>query len=212
MLLGLIARSHQRIGQEVFLLQGTDIGEVREALPGGVVGSSSMPHKRNPRAPERLIQSGRTIPRLAEVMSDDVVNFFERDNTSRMTPVIEDISVESVVALRTLNALLRELEVDTEQMLANIDRTNGFAMSQRVAFALAEHMPREDADALVKQVIADAIAADIGFAEALIAEPSVTVHLSQADVTALLDPARIDPSAILQIERVIAEVHSEGED
>lgn len=84
MILGLIARSHQRIGQELFLLQSTDIAELREALPAGVVGSSSMPHKRNPRAPEGLVHAGQTIPRLAEVLGDDVVNLFERDNTARL--------------------------------------------------------------------------------------------------------------------------------
>lgn len=203
--LGLIARSHQRIGQELFLLQGTDIGEVREQQRAGVVGSSSMPHKRNPRAPERLIHAGRTIPRLAEVLSDDVVNLFERDNTSRLTPVIEQISVDSVSAVRTLNALLEGLEVDPATMLANIDRTRGFAMSQRVAFALAQHMPREQADALVKQVIANAIAADIDFAEGLLAEPDVTTHLNRSAIDELLDPSRIEAPAIDQIDRTISE-------
>ncbi len=210
LVLGLIARSHQRIGQELFLLQGTDIGEVREAQRTGVVGSSSMPHKRNPRAPERLVHAGRTIPRLAEVLSDDVVNLFERDNTSRLTPVIAEISVESVNAVRTLNTLLTGLEVDSEQMLQNIARTRGFAMSQRVAFALAEHMPREEAEALVKSVIAKAMASDTEFIDALLAEPGVARHLDATALAQLLDPARVDPPAIEQVERVIAEAQNPG--
>ncbi len=208
--LGLIARSHQRIGQELFLLQGTDIGELREGQRAGVVGSSSMPHKRNPRAPERLIHAGRTIPRLAEVLSDDVVNMFERDNTSRLTPVIEQISVDSVAALRTLNTLLAGLEVDSERMLANIDLTRGFAMSQRVAFALAEFMPRSEAEALVKQVIADAIAADSDFAQALMAQSRVTAHLSNEAIELLLRPDQIAAPAVEQIDRVIAEAAQDG--
>ncbi len=212
LVLGLIARSHQRIGQELFLLQGTDIGEVRERQRAGVVGSSSMPHKRNPRAPERLVHAGRTIPRLAEVLSDDVVNLFERDNTSRLTPVIEEISAESVGAARTLNALLSGLEVDAAQMLANIGRTRGFAMSQRVAFALSDHMPREEAEALVKRVIADAMADDLDFAEALAMHQEVRPHLDRAAIEVLLDPVNIDASAIEQIERVVTEVRSRGAD
>lgn len=205
LVLGLIARSHQRIGQELFLLQGTDIGEVREAERAGVVGSSSMPHKRNPRAPEELVQAGRTIPRLAEVLGDDVVNLFERDNTSRMTPVIEEISVESVDAARTLNRLLDGLEIDRTQMLANIDRTRGFALSQRVAFALADHMPREEAEALVKRVIARAVDADLGFAQALAQETEVTAHLDGEAIAALLDPQSIETPAIEQVRRTIDE-------
>ena len=209
--LGLIARSNQRIGQEVFLLMGTDIDEVREETPDGVVGSSAMPHKSNPRAPEALVHSGRTIPRLAEVLGDDIVNLFERDNTSRMTPVIEEIAVESVGTLRQLNRLLGGLDVDTAQMRANIAKTGGFALSQRLAFALADHMPREEAEALVKEVIANAVAKKQDFATALAAEPRVTAHLSATDITSLLDPDRIEQPALEQIRRTLSEIKQQGD-
>ena len=205
LMLALVAKSNQRIGQEIFLLQSTDIGEVREALPPGTVGSSSMPHKRNPRLPERLIHAGRTIPRLAEVLADDVVNFYERDNTSRLTPVIEDISVESMRALRTLSQLLDGLEVDAERMRANIDATRGFAMSQRVAFALAEHMPREEAEALVKAVIAGALERDQTFAEALAADGRVSRYLDAEAIVELLHGSRIEQAVIDQVERTLGE-------
>lgn len=212
LVLGLIARSHQRIGQEIFLLQGTDIGEVREGQPAGVVGSSSMPHKRNPRAPERLIHAGRTIPRLAEVLSDDVVNFFERDNTSRLTPVLEEVSVQSISAARTLNNLLSGLEIDQRRMVENIALTRGFAMSQRVAFALAEHMPREEAEALVKEVIAKSLAEDLYFIDALQAEPRVTQHLDVLKLAQIMQPLSIEPPAIEQVERTLAEAAELGDD
>lgn len=204
-LLGLIAKSHQRIGQEIFLLQSTDIGEVREQLPAGTVGSSSMPHKRNPVAPERLIHAGRTIPRLGELLADDVVNFYERDNTSRLAPVIEQISVDSARAASRLVTLLSDLEVDAERMRSNIDLTNGFAMSQRVAFALAEHMPRTEAEALVKQVIGQALAANTDFATALAANPRVNAILDDAQIMTLLDPQNSNPASNDMIERTIEE-------
>ncbi len=212
LVLALIAKSNQRIGQELFLLQGTDIGEVRERLPSGTVGSSSMPHKRNPRLPERLVHSGRTIPRLAEILSDDVVNLFERDNTSRLSPVFEQISVDSVIALRTLNSLLGGLEIDSDRMRENISLTRGFAMSQRIAFALADHMDRTAAEALVKQVIQSAIDADLSFADALAAEPKVSEHLSAEEIAALLDPDLLGAPQIQQVERTIAEIPASSEE
>ena len=205
LLLGLIAKSHQRIGQEIFLLASTDVGEVREALPSATVGSSSMPHKRNPVAPERLIHAGRTIPRLAEILADDVVNFYERDNTSRLAPVIEEISVESARAAARLADMLEGLEVDANRMRINIDLTAGFAMSQRVAFALAQHMPREDAEALVKKVIADAMAAPMDFGTALSLNPEVSAVLDGQEIVTLLDPRAPNPSAARMIERTIEE-------
>ncbi|MXO89351.1 lyase family protein [Pontixanthobacter aquaemixtae] len=203
MVLGLIAKSHARIGQEIFLLQSTDIGELREGLPDGVVGSSSMPHKRNPIVPERLIHAGRTIPRLGEILSDDMVNFYERDNTSRLSPIVEDISIQSVTTTRNLVRLLDELEVDSEAMRRNIDRTSGYAMSQRVAFALAEHMPRTEAEALVKKIIQSSAQQGIAFEEALNASAGVNLHLQPGEIAMLLDPEQIDPQIIEQIEAVI---------
>lgn len=208
--LGLIARSHGRIGQELFLLMGTDIGEVIEGQEEGVVGSSSMPHKRNPQVPERLIHAGRTIPRLAEVLADDVVNFFERDNTSRPTRVVEEIAVESVGAARALNGLLEGLEVNPGQMLANIQKTRGFALSQRIAFALADHMPRVEAEALVKQVIETAYRDDVPFIDALLAEERVTRHLDARALAALMNPANIEAPAIEQVARTITEASEPG--
>ena len=206
LLLGLIAKSHARIGQEIFLLQSTDIGELREALPDGVVGSSSMPHKRNPIVPERLIHAGRTIPRLGDVLADDVVNFYERDNTSRLSPVVEHISVQSVRAGRSLVRLIDSLEVDTAQMRANIDRTSGYAMSQRVAFALAEHMPRTKAEALVKQIIRSSAEQEMDFEQALNTNIEVNMHLHPSEISALLDPTRLDPQVAAQIDAAVAEV------
>jgi adenylosuccinate lyase len=208
--LGLIARSHERIGQELFLLMGTDIGEVIEGQDEGVVGSSSMPHKRNPQVPERLIHAGRTIPRLAEVLADDVVNFFERDNTSRPTRVVEEIAVESIGSARALNGLLKGLEVNAGQMLANIQKTRGFALSQRIAFALADHMPRVEAEALVKQVIEAAYRDDVPFIDALLAEERVTGHLDARALAALMNPANIEAPAIEQVARTITEASEPG--
>ena len=110
-----------------------------------------------------------------------MVNFFERDNTSRLSPIIEQLAVESVSSTRTLAILLERLEVDTVAMRSNMDRTSGFAMSQRVAFALAKTMPRVKAEALVKQVIAEALANDMSFAQALAANPERQERARRAD-------------------------------
>ena len=203
LVLGLIAKSGQRIGQEIFLLQGTDIGEVREALPAGTVGSSSMPHKSNPRAPGRLVHAGRTIPRLGEALADDVVNFFERDTTAHTASTLEQISVESMRGLRNLATLLEGLEVDAAQMKRNIDRTQGFAMSQRIAFALAQSMPRVSAEKLVKQVISRAREDGLTFAQALQADEQVGKHLDRRRIDALLSPDTVETPAIEQVRRVL---------
>ena len=98
--LALVSKLYGDIGQELFLLQMTDIGETEEHRKSTSVSSSSMAQKVNPSKSEALIHAARTIPRLAEVVLDDVVNFFERDSTVGPNEVLEEISVATEANLR----------------------------------------------------------------------------------------------------------------
>ena len=118
--LALISKSFGRIGSELFLLQMTDIAETEEVLPGTVVGSSTMPHKKNPKKPDALIHYSRAIPRLAEVVLDDMVNTFERDSTSRTSATLADISLQTEEMLHLGNDLIANLKVNSTVMRANI--------------------------------------------------------------------------------------------
>ena len=49
--LALVSKSFGRIGNELTLLQMTELGETEEDLGADAVGSSTMPQKKNPRGP-----------------------------------------------------------------------------------------------------------------------------------------------------------------
>lgn len=135
--LAMISKSFGRIGQELFLLQSTDIAETVEIRKTTAVGSSTMPHKNNPSKSEALMHFSRTIPRLSEVILDDMMNFFERDNTSRPNKIVAEISLQSDDMARKALALISQLKVNRDKMRENVLRTNGLIMSQRLVFALA---------------------------------------------------------------------------
>jgi adenylosuccinate lyase len=206
--LSLISRSYGDIGQELFLLQSTDIGETEEPRAPNSVSSSSMAQKVNPRRSEKLIQAARIIPRLAEVILDDVVNFFERDNTSGPDEVLKEITLKSAVNLTTAKALLERLEVNRAAMRENLDRTKGFIMAQRVAFALAPALGKDDADKLVHAIVLRALERNIGFRPALLADPVVAEHLTPTEIDELLQPEGYLGRARDEVEAVIAHVET----
>ncbi|MEI9901501.1 MAG: hypothetical protein WDN31_16710 [Hyphomicrobium sp.] len=103
-----------------------------------------MAQKVNPAKSEALIHASRTIPRLAEVILDDVVNFFERDSTVGPDEALKDISVETEKALKTAHRLLDKLQVNSAAMRENLGKTKGFIMAQRVAFALAPKIGKDE--------------------------------------------------------------------
>lgn len=206
--LSLISKSYGSIGQELFLLQSTDLGETEEPRPPNSVSSSSMAQKVNPRKSEALIQSARIIPRLAEVVLDDVVNFFERDNTSGPDEVLKEISIRSAKNLRTAKALLDELQVNRNAMRANLDRTEGFIMAQRVAFALAPALGKDEADKHVHDIIQNALEDGLAFRPALLEDPVVAKALSPADIDELLRPEGYLGLARGEVDAVITHVRA----
>jgi adenylosuccinate lyase len=200
----LISKSLGRIGNELFLLQMTDIGETEEVRPATTVGSSTMPHKKNPSKPEALVHYSRTIPRLAEVLLDDMINVFERDNTSRPNRIPGELSQQAAAMLRTAINLLDDLRVNEAAMRRNLDRTNGLIMAQRVTFALAEPMGKSTANEAMHEIALHAVAEGITLREAIRDFPEVSRHLSDEDLDELLDAASYTGLAAEQVDAVIA--------
>lgn len=185
----MIAHTWARFGQEVFLLQMTDIGSVYEQLPGGSVGSSTMPHKVNPSLSEALIQHGRVIPRLAEIVQDDMVNFFERDNTSRPNQAIEDVALATEDMLGDASRLISRLRVNEARMAENLGRSEGWILTQRIVFAIQDDLGREGAEHRLRDLAAEASETGASLREAIEADTELLALFEPGQLDALLDPA-----------------------
>jgi adenylosuccinate lyase len=201
--LGLMATGFGRIGQEVFLLQATDVGELAETRAAGTVGSSSMPHKVNPDRSEALIYHARTIPRLAQVVQDDVINFHERDNTSRPNETVGEVLVASGTMLQDASRLLERLQVDAAAMRRNLDRSGGLIRSQAVTEELARHLGKSVAEETVRRAAELTRGGQTGFAAALLADPAVAGVLDPALLGKLLDPLADLDGARAQVDAVV---------
>lgn len=202
--LALISRSFAHIGQELFLLQTTDIAETAEPRDAASVSSSSMAQKINPSKSETLIQAGRTIPRLAEVVLDDVVNFFERDNTSGPNATLEEISIATEKNLLAARDLLSEVRVDRDQMRANLQRTKGFILAQRVVFALSDKLGKHEADEKVRGIIHKAMEEGSDFRTSLLADPEIAKLLTPDVIDTLLEPQGYVGLSLQEVDAVIS--------
>lgn len=208
--LALISKSYAAMGTEIFRLSTTDIGELSELQAKTNVGSSTMPHKKNPRWPERVIQHGRKIPRLAEVLLDDVENSFERDNTSGPNRIIEEISLEAAKMMRDTKSLLLNLRVNKNRMRENLDHTDGMIMAQRLMLDLSKHMDRtlaEEHVRLAAQKALDSQGADtpMNFRDTLLADPVLAPYL-RTIIDELLNPETYLGLSREQVDLTIANV------
>ena len=204
--LALVSKSFGRIGNELFLLQMTDIGETEEILSKSSVSSSTMPHKKNPSKPEALIFYSRVIPSMAEVIMDDMINSFERDDTSRTAKVLASISLETEQMLLQANLLLKNLKINEQVMLDNLERTNGLIMSQRITFELADKIGKATANNLMRKIVKKASQENIPLKEAITRSPEISKYFSNEQLDNVLDPSTYIGLSAEQTESVVKEI------
>ncbi len=205
--LALISKSFGRIGDELTLLQMTEIGETLENLGFKAIGSSTMPHKKNPRGPGNLVNFSRIIPRQSEIILDDMVNSFERDQP-RSDETLKDISINAELMTNTAIRLLNELEVNKDVMRKNLNITNGLILSQRVTYFLADIIGKDTAESMIHDIAMRAIAENISLSDAIKNDKTASQYFTDQDLKNLLDPETYIGLAIEQVEIIINQIES----
>lgn len=144
--------------------------EAPEAAAGLGGGSSTMPQKSNPVAAEAMVTCARLVAALAPPLIG-AVHAEERDGPPWMLEwlVLPQILVASGAALRHAQGLAETLAPDAERMRAGLSLDGGAALAEAASFALARHLPRAQAQAMLKSASAETRASGTPLATALAA-------------------------------------------
>jgi adenylosuccinate lyase len=210
--LGIIAGTLGKIANEIVLLEHTEIGELAEPFTEGKVGSSTMPHKRNPSTCEAAVAVSRALRYNVAFMLECMVVEHERDGSAwrgewKALP-------ESCLMMGGLLAMMRSvvsgLEVNAERMRANLDLLGGFLLSERVMFALAQKIGKQTAHELVYEASMRGLESGISFERSLMENPRIRRALSEAELRAALDPATYVGHAPEIVRRVVVEATEDG--
>jgi len=203
--LSLISKSFGRIGNELTLLQMTELGETEEFLGNRSIGSSTMPQKKNPRGPGELIEYSRIIPRISEIVLDDMINSFERD-AEKSDDELRLISISTEAMLEKAKPLLRDLKVNKEKMRENLDITNGLILSQRLTFFLGDKIGKDTANDLMHDVAKYALDNDLSLKEAAMMNQKVSKNITETQIDEILNPETYIGLAVKQAELIIKEI------
>jgi len=187
-LLGLLGATGTRMALEVFQLMKTELGEVSEPAPPGTVGSSTMPHKRNPQLSDDCITIGAQLRALVPLALEGMLHDHEVDgaHSAMLDDALERACVLAGDLLARLEVIVSGLKVDPARMRANLALSGGMISSEAVMLGLGQAIGRQTAH----EVVYDAARAEgTTFAVALKRDPRVTAHLDAAAIDRLLDPA-----------------------
>ena len=154
-LFGMVTGTLARIGDEVYELARPEIGELREPVTDGVVGSITMPHKRNPERSEHLNTLARLTRASAGVLLEGMVGGHERDGRSWKAEwvALPEVCLLTTTATSMAVELVVGLEVDTARMRANVGDYTG---SEHALAALTGRLGMHAA----RQALASALAQD----------------------------------------------------
>ncbi len=205
--LGILAGTLGKVARDVSLLMQTEVAEVFEPAEEGRGGSSTMPHKRNPVACAIVLSAAIRVPGLVSTLLTAMVQEHERGlgNWQAEWETLPEIFTLTAAALdRTLD-IARGMQVDPENMTANLKASLGLPMAEAVSVALAAHIGRECAHDLVQRASQRAVAAGRHLREVLVEDAEVREHLSAPDIDQLMDPTNYLGSARIFIARVLGE-------
>ncbi|WP_260476061.1 adenylosuccinate lyase family protein [Streptomyces sp. WAC 06783] len=190
--LALVAATLGRIAEEVRVLSRAEVGELSEGWEHGRVGSSTMPHKRNPERSEQVVLLARLARSAAALGVESMVQEHERDARGlRMEWVaVADVSHYTLAALAILNEVLAGLRVHHERMAANAASVAEFLCTEALMLALGETIGKQSAHTLVYEVSQRA-QSDGRPLRACVREcQEITSRFSAAALDDLLDPSR----------------------
>ncbi|OGL00683.1 MAG: adenylosuccinate lyase [Candidatus Rokubacteria bacterium RIFCSPHIGHO2_02_FULL_73_26] len=206
-LLALIGATLARIANEVIQLQRSEIMELEEPFAPGTVGSSTMPHKRNPAHAERIVAIGRLLRGLATTALETAVAAHERDMSVGRAEwvLVPEAACLAAGALHWSLAVIRGLTVNTARMKENLHRLGGLLLSEPIMLRLAETLGRHVAHDLVYEAAMAAFEGRGSFRDLLLADPRARASLDDDDLDRLLDPAASVGLAGSFVDRVVHE-------
>lgn len=152
--LSLIASSIDKFAIEIRHLQRTEVLEAEEFFTAGQKGSSAMPHKRNPIACENLSGLARIVRSNAIAALENIPLWHERDisHSSVERVIIPDSTILINYMLVKITSLIASLKVYPENMLINLNKTQGLVFSERILLELVNKgLKRDDAYKIVQR-------------------------------------------------------------
>jgi adenylosuccinate lyase len=201
-----VATTLDKIAIEIRSLQRTEIGEVEEAFGVNQVGSSTMPHKRNPIKSEQVCGLARIVRSAVEPALQNNTLWDERDltNSSCERVLFPEASILTDHCIRLMTTVLEGLVINRAAIRRNLTFLHGINMAESVMIELTKRgMNRQDAHERIRMASMQALVEERALADVLGADPEVLRYCSRTDIAALLNPDSYIGTSVRQVDRVI---------
>ncbi len=187
-----IAASMEKFATEIRNLQRSEIEEVAEAFESKKqVGSSTMPHKRNPIVSEQICGLARVVRSLIIPAYENAIQWHERDlcNSSSERFILPHSLILTDWIVYQMNNVFKNLQVNLDRMLENLEKSKGLPMAEAVMTKLVERgMGRGDAHELVRKCSIKASGKNKELLIVLLEDKNISKLLSKNELEEVINP------------------------
>ncbi|HHG8772207.1 TPA: adenylosuccinate lyase family protein [Raoultella planticola] len=186
----LLASVCQKMAEEMYATSLEEIGEVLEGFSSGTVGSSSLPHKINPKLAKGIIANAQKLCSLPGAMLASCSRPYEGDSSAYMLQegcLHEALELMTEIILRT-EELTRLLHVNQEKMRANTGIKEGLDNSGLVMINLAKYIGKDQAHAKIYDLAIHATLHNKSFLTTMQEDTQMENLFSAAELVAMLKP------------------------
>jgi len=187
-----IAASMEKFATEIRNLQRSEIEEAAEAFESKKqVGSSTMPHKRNPIVSEQICGLARVVRSLIIPAYENAIQWHERDlcNSSSERFILPHSLILTDWIVYQMNNVFKNLQVNPDRMMENLEKSKGLPMAEAVLTKLVEKgMGRGDAHELVRKCSIKASGKDKDLLTTLLEDKNVSKLFSKNELEEVMNP------------------------
>jgi len=206
-LTSLIGQTLAKIARENRILQRNEIAEMFEPFKKNQVGSSTMPHKRNPHKSERICSLARVLKSNVIVGLDNVILEDERDltNSAAERIIIPENFIFLDFIIEQLTNNIRGLIFNEENIRKNLNLTKGACLAEKVMVRLVEKgIGRQDAHELLRKAAIKASEEGANMKEILMENEEIKNKFTEEEMDQLFDPHQYIGKAVEQVENLIS--------
>ncbi len=202
-----ISASLQKFATEVRNLQRPEIMEAAEAFDTEKqVGSSTMAHKRNPIIAENISGLARTLRGFVVPTYENMILWHERDlsnsSSERITLSHTLVLLDDILAKST--KLFKNLKVFPENMMKNIEMSQGLVMAEPVMMHLSRKgISRQVAHEILRETSMISIAEDRPLKEVLLENDEVMEVTTKKELDEIFKPESYTGRAGEIVDKVV---------
>jgi adenylosuccinate lyase len=199
----------EKIATNLRILQRGEVGELSEKFEKKQVGSSTMPHKRNPIDSENICGLARIVRGFVEPQHQSSILWEERDltNSSAERIILAEATVLADHILTKMIKVISNLTLNTSAIERNLTAQKGLNLSEAVMIELTKRgVGRQTAHEILRESSLRAYEESKSLLEVLKENKDVLKYITAEELEKILKPENYLGTSMERVDAILKKV------